>query len=625
MPLPLHRSSLLASLLTLPLVASSACGADPPSGAGGKGGEGIGGHGGATSATTTTTSATTTSATTTGNGGTGGIPPLPETFEVTGVVTDGEGPVEGAIVMQAGGTPDLLTGPDGKFSIQLHTAIPGIPAVVAAKIGYRSAGEEFSALPEGPIELAMRFVTLPDSTFYVFGDPGNGDPAHDVSTAYCGHCHTTQAKQFQASGHAEATRKPALQDLYAGVSRAHATQAACAQAKGQWRAGLVPGTSAESTFKCYLGEGVLPDLNPSCGAPGQASCDDPALDPAKEPVAFGRCADCHAAGIDGEAGGRDLHAAVGVSYDNGNHCDVCHHIRDVDLGQPPGVGGALLMQRSRDHLTEMPSSQLVQVLYGPLPDVPNTFMGGSYAPVFTQSTFCAGCHEQRQEALLPGTALDPLRWPDGLPTHSTFSEWAGSSFEAAGLQCQFCHMPPDDTGLKNSLDVTDETNASITFGYLRTPEQLRKHTFEGPLDGAPRRIDQALSLDLGAASDGIAIGVTAQVTNVFAGHAIPTGEPMRSLLLLVRAEACGNALLPSGGMTLDDWGGALAEGTVGADAAGRRGDAHLGRGRVHRADRAGDPRGATDGRVRGLPGDRLLRRSCAEPAGEGHRGPRAGR
>ncbi len=36
------------------------------------------------------------------------------------------------------------------------------------------------------------------------------------------------------------------------------------------------------------------------------------------------------------------------------------------------------------------------------------------------------------------------------------------------------------------------------------------------------------------------------------------------LLLVLRAEACGAELTPSDGMTLDDWGGAIAEGVVGA-------------------------------------------------------------
>ncbi|MFO0760486.1 MAG: multiheme c-type cytochrome [Byssovorax sp.] len=567
----LRRTAPLLLALAFPpiLALAPACSSSPATGTGGSGTTststattGAGG-GGAPPVTTTSTSVTSGMAVSVGAGG---DMPLPPTFQVSGIVTDGKDPVEGAIVMQAGGKPDFLTGPDGAYTIELTTSIPGTPAVVAAKVGYRTAGLEIFTLPDGPIDLAMRFVTPPDNpATYIYGDPGNGDPAHDKNTTFCGHCHTTQAKQFQTSGHADAAKNELVQDLYAGVASGFATQADCENAGGSWRKGIVPGTVSDAAFKCYRGAGVLPDLNPSC-AGGAIACDDPALDPAKKPTAFGRCADCHAAGIDGPAGGRNLHEAVGPSYESGNHCDVCHHIRDVDLTKPPGTGGALVMQRSRDHLTEMPASQLVQVLFGPLPDVPNSFMGGSYQPLFTKAEFCAGCHEQLQEAMLPGASLDPLRWPSGLPTYSTYSEWKGSLFNMAGTPCQFCHMPPDNTGLKNSLDVTDETNASITFGYLRTPDQLKMHVFREPLDGMPRMIDSAVKLSLVAASDGSAINVGAKVQNLGAGHAIPTGEPMRSLLLVVNVDACGQTVLPSGGMTLDDWGGAIAEGTVGADA-----------------------------------------------------------
>ena len=56
-------------------------------------------------------------------------------------------------------------------------------------------------------------------------DPGTGDPAHDSSTLFCGHCHTTFVKQFQSSAHAMSARDPLVQDLYAGVASAVADAA----------------------------------------------------------------------------------------------------------------------------------------------------------------------------------------------------------------------------------------------------------------------------------------------------------------------------------------------------------------------------------------------------------------
>lgn len=548
---------LAAALLASAWAALGACSSDD----GGAATSGSGGSGATTTASSATSSTTTSSAVASVSASSGGA--LPDTFTVSGVVTDGNAPVAGAIVMQAGGVaPMTTTGADGSYTIDVTTAIPGTPTVVAAKEGYRTAGVEFLALPDGPVELALRAVLPPDNEAYVYGDPGTGDPAHDTSTLQCGHCHTTFAKQFQTSAHAKATKDPLVQDLYAGVSEAYADAAACASAGGAWKKGLVPGTASDTKEKCYLGGGVLADLNPACAA-SAASCDDPAQP--SPPSAFGHCADCHAPGIDGKAGGRSLHEATGLAYEYGNHCDVCHHARDVDLAKPPGVAGALVLQRPHEKVSDEPGAKVVQAIFGPLPDVPNQFMGGTLAPVFGTSKLCAGCHEQKQEALVPGTSLDAARWPDGLPTHSTYSEWAASAYSPS-TTCEFCHMPPDDTGLASTVDVTNATNASITFGFLRPPQQIRKHIFRDPLEGKPRLIDTAVTLALALTAEGADLHASVQVANVLAGHAIPTGEPMRAALLVVRGVACGAALEATGGLTLDDVGGASATATLGAGA-----------------------------------------------------------
>ncbi|NUQ78715.1 MAG: carboxypeptidase regulatory-like domain-containing protein [Polyangiaceae bacterium] len=545
-----------ASAVAAVFAASAGCSEDPAGASGSGGAGGAGGGGG--EMTTTSASSTTGSGTSTGSG-----VPLPDEFVVTGTVTDGTAPLEGAIVMQGGGEPQLVTGPDGAYSITLTNKIAGAPTVVAAKTGYRARGVEFMELPEGPVELDLIYASAPDNIGYVYGNPGKGTLESDNSTKFCGHCHTTFAAQFQTSAHAKATRDPLVQDLYAGVSRAFLDQASCEAAGGEWKAGLVPGTAGDIVQKCYLGGGVLPDLNVNCGGAGLPSCDDPGLPEALKPTAFGRCADCHAAGIDGKLGGRSLLEATGLAYENGNHCDVCHHIKDIDLTKPPGTGGRLIMQRPKEKLSEGSLTPL-QVMFGPLPDVPLVFMGGSYQPKFSTAELCAGCHEQKQEAMLPGASLDAARWPDGLPTHSTFSEWSDGPFNTPGTPCQFCHMPPT-YGLKNTVDVANEDTAGIVFGFMRPPEKIRSHIFRSPLEGSPRLIDTAAAVFLGAQVGAGEVLAAVTVKNTGCGHALPTGEPMRSVLLVVRAEACGQAMAPSGGMTLSDVGGAAAEGTVGAD------------------------------------------------------------
>ena len=495
---------------------------------------------------------------------------MPDTFTVTGVVVDaldGITPIEGAIVMQAGGAPALTTGPDGAFSIELTSAIPGLPTVVATKIGYRTKGLEFYELPDGPLTIPVLAAKPPDNEGYQYGPPGTGDWTN--STEFCDHCHVTFVAQFRESAHSRSAKDPLVQDLYAGVTEAASTAAECVAMGGVFRAGLVPGSESDSASKCYVGGGVLPDLNPSCGAAGGLACDDPALPAAKKPTAFGRCADCHAPGIDGKAGGRSLHEATGIAYDAGNHCDPCHHVSDVDLSKPAGVAGRLVLQRPHEKQSDLPTAKPIQVMYGPLMDVPNEFMGGSYQPKFRESVLCAGCHEHKQEALIPGAALDPGRWPEGLPIHDTYAEWEGSEWNTPGTPCQFCHMPPDDTGLMSTSEVVNEQTASIDWGFVRPSDQIRKHIFRGPLQGTPRFIDGAINFTLSLAQATgpggepvVEASVTAQ--NILAGHAIPTGEPMRSLVVVVRAEGCGQAWSASAGGTVQDGGGAYARGVIGA-------------------------------------------------------------
>ncbi len=482
-------------------------------------------------------------------------------FEVRGAVLDRAGaPVAGAMVMQGGRSDErVLSDEAGKFKLTLRDNGVNVPALVAAMTGHRAVGVELLTPPEGPVELRLHKVEGPDNVHYVYEDPGDGE---NIDLEDCTHCHQTYVQQFLTSKHAKATRNPLVQDLYAGVNRALNAKAVCEGVGGRWLQGLEPGSKDQKVEKCYLGDGVLTVLNTQCGGPRQPPCDAPDLEASREPKHFGACADCHAPGIDGVAGGRDLHEATGTAYEKGVHCDVCHKVADIDLSKPPGVGQRLVMGRPSE-----PGENTFKwepVFYGPIIDVPNPMMRASYQPKFNEAQFCAGCHEQNQPALLPGEELDSARWPEGLPVHSTFSEWQAGSYGKDGVPCQHCHMPVSPDALNSISLMKDKRDESITFGWERPGEDNRMHTFMGPLDGEPRLIDTALRLSL--TSEATPGRVVARVTlkNTGAGHAVPTGEPMRSLVLVVGATSmpCG-ALQPVAGMSIDDVGGALASGVVG--------------------------------------------------------------
>jgi hypothetical protein len=521
-------------------------GGSAPAGMGGTGG--IGGAGGVSMVTTGTS--------------VGGLD-LPASFTVEGVVLDENGdPVAGAMVLQGGKShePTQTSAADGSFTLEVEYPGYGVPGVVATKVGHRSNGADIYFLPEEPLEIRIRTIAPPDNPNYEYQDPGTG--VMDPTSRYCGHCHETFTQEFNTSKHAQAAQDPIVQDLYAGTALAFGTSAECAAAGGTWRQGIEPGSTATQS-KCYLGGGVLPDLNPGCGGPAEPTCDDPAI--GTPPTAFGACADCHAPGINGVAGGRNLHDAVDLAYDKGVFCDVCHKVKDVDLSLAPGVAGRLILQRPNEP-SKTPTQQYRPLMFGPLIDVPNGIMGASPQPKFKEATFCAGCHQQLQPALVPGDTLDPARWPDGLPVHTTYDEWAAGPYAASGTPCQFCHMPAH-FDLTNPIDLATPENASITFGYPRPPSDIRSHIFRSPLEGEPRLIDGALFVSVALELSGSDLDASVSLTNVGCGHAAPTGEPYRSLILLVYAEGtgCSGPINATGGMTIFDVGGSLARGVFASD------------------------------------------------------------
>ena len=488
--------------------------------------------------------------------------PGPSPFlEVSGVVIDqNDEPVAGAWIMQGGRAEErILNEEDGSFTFVLEDPGWGISVLVAAKPGYRAIGMEYF-IPGEPVTLRIYEIEAPDNLDYPYEEPGDG---YNIDMEDCTHCHAILVRELLDSKHAQATRSPLLQDLYAGVNRALNDQTNCENAGGQWRQGLTPGTANTAQSKCYIGGSVLGDLNENCGGENQLACDDPVITPEEAPTMFGSCADCHAPGINGIAGGRNLHEATGLAYEKGVHCDVCHKVRDIDMSKPPGVGQRLVMGRPGDEGFNI--FRWRPVYYGPLMDVPIVNMGGSYQPKFNEAVFCAGCHQQEQPALLPNESLDDVKWPKGLPIHATYDEWLEGPYNQESTACQFCHMP-ERYGRANATDLGTVENQSITYGFVREPEDNRQHIFRSPLHGDPRLIDKALYTSIALTVEEQILNATVSVANIGCGHAIPTGEPMRSLIMVVEASTddCGK-LATIGGMTLSDTAGTLADGIEGAE------------------------------------------------------------
>lgn len=477
---------------------------------------------------------------------------------ITVHVTLGGAPVAGALVSQPGTTTALSTDETGTVRLPLDLR-QDVLGVMAAHPDARIAGTEYYELPaDGDrLDIALTAFVDRDNPLYVFQDPGT--PERNDHTGYCAHCHVTIVDDWVVSAHEQSARNPWVHDLYAGTAAAFSDAAACADAGGRWDTGIGPGTGAPAG-RCYLGAGALPDLNADCGE--TTPCDGIAEN-------TGQCADCHAPGIDGALGGRDLLDATGIAHDHGIHCDVCHKVESVDLESPdPGVAGRLRIVRPSEEGTSPTLGDWQPLTFGPYPDVANPRMGSVARDHFTDARLCAGCHEHWQPVGVVGGTVDTARWPDGLlPVQTTWSELRDGPLGGdPGISCQACHMPPDpDVGNAADLGNVLDQPEGIASGWLREAGSVRRHAWFGPRSESEPMLGLAAELFAETTVEDGIFTATLTTRNVGPGHAIPTGEPLRSLLLLVTARCDGAALVPVGGDVVGDVGGALDHQDPGGD------------------------------------------------------------
>jgi hypothetical protein len=491
-------------------------------------------------------------------------------------------PAADVLLTQPGAERTWRTDAEGRALVELDLTVFGAVALMASHPAARIGGDELydSMIEAGTYEIDLVRVVGGDNLLYEFQDPGT--PERYDSTAQCAHCHAKLTADWYASPHNSSAQNPLVHDLYAGTAAALDEEGRCVSAGGRWWVGIGPGTGAPAA-RCYIGDGLLPAYNADCGV--DSPCDGVA-------TRTGGCADCHAPGIDGRLGGRDLLEATGHAYAHGVHCDVCHKVEAVNLeAAQPGVGGQLVIQRPVEPSTSPALGEWMPLTFGPYADVRNPRMGAVGRELFTGAELCAACHEHWPAEHAVGVRVDADRWPEGrLPVLTTYSELLegplgpDSVAGRPGVVCQDCHMPPDPTQ-GNSADLgtgghsgTDEhveldpIDVGIATGWLRPPGAVRRHVWFGPRSAEQSLLPLSASLDLAArveaSAEGDLLHVDVTVHNVGPAHALPTGEPMRQLVLLVEARCGGAPLAQVGGAVVPDLGGALE--VRGADVAWAR-------------------------------------------------------
>ncbi len=257
------------------------------------------------------------------------------------------------------------------------------------------------------------------------------------------------------------------------------------------------------------------------------------------------CGGCHGAvGVlsneltfkDGEFHAPDI-AREGV------HCDLCHTITTSSFADTPNY------EPGNASFVVAPGS----VKRGPHADAESPYHETAYSKLHTSSLFCANCHQ----------VFHPV---NNFHIERTYDEWKYSVYARNGIQCQDCHMMPVAKAAETARTLKKQKNPgqSAPMGPVR--DNIFTHEFVGGnftvteilgnkehAEAARQRLRSAAELSVDTASSvtsGAMASITVTVTNVGAGHNLPTSlTEVRQMWLDVKiADAAGKEIFRSGSL-----------------------------------------------------------------------------
>jgi hypothetical protein len=250
------------------------------------------------------------------------------------------------------------------------------------------------------------------------------------------------------------------------------------------------------------------------------------------------CSSCHApAAVATKEIPGDDHTFL---TNEGVTCDVCHQVDGVRGTAEKGGSNASIVIREGERR------------FGPIEDpAPNPTHESAFSELHRSSLLCSACH----------TLVHPS---NGLVIENTYAEWKEGPYAKAGIQCQDCHMRT----VKEALEVARTMKPIKVPGKTTEDgdrrENVYRHLFTGgnsnrELTGsgdlhaaeAEARLKGAAQLELklpNGARAGTPLSLGVAVTNVAAGHAIPTSiTEMRQVWIDVRVtDATGREIYRSG-------------------------------------------------------------------------------
>lgn len=201
------------------------------------------------------------------------------------------------------------------------------------------------------------------------------------------------------------------------------------------------------------------------------------------PAARRTCLECHAPLA---ITTNDLALDRKTSWE-GVTCDYCHSVQSVTF-----VGGQ-----------PKPQLEFGAVKSGPIKEAFSGAHLTAYSPVHVSSSVCAPCHEYKN--------------PQGFPVLTTYSEWQSSRHGRQARNCQSCHMS-EVAGDVADIRLTRKPGSKINLHRMPGSRSLEQ-------------LNRAVKAKLWAEREGNTVKVTVEVSNAGAGHHVPTGSPLRQLLL----------------------------------------------------------------------------------------------
>jgi len=425
---------------------------------------------------------------------------------IRGRVTSTYGPVEKARVRIAGEEKYTLTDREGRYEL-VAAHRPGQQLMVTAgKEGWFNNGQ-VAGISGRIRDILLNPIYLDDRHDYRF-----------ISPVTCSRCHVNLTRYYDQSKMAHTTSNPKVLDMYYGTD-------------ALLRKGMGPGYRLDN------------------------------------PRSQGNCTICHAPSVAGSIPwSQDLNDVLRsprTEWD-GISCDYCHKVRKVIKDKTKPSGRAAVLER------QSPTRGNSILVFGPYDDVTAPPMAASYNPLFDKGQFCSLCHSHSKKlasgntwdnskvytaAELEGFGLDGNNY---LPIQTTYQEWKQwqdqlpANDSNKGKKCQDCHMSWRKEMLPYDNYVVDG-NARNTWGTQRSPKKIRPHHFDG---GTATQLKTALALEVAGETVDNTLTVHVYITNTNGGHWVPTGETMRSVMLLLNAtDSNGKPLKMIKGSRLPDWAG----------------------------------------------------------------------